>query len=91
MATICAPAMPSRVEVSHSSASPSPPPRDWKNSWCQKPWRTPSGPSPSVPAASASVSAANRHSAPGTNGRVVGSTGRSTRIAPAAITATGTM
>jgi hypothetical protein len=78
-----------RVEVSHSSASPSPPPRASKNSWCQNPWRTPSGPSPSVPAASASVSAANRHNAPAGTGACRQHRAQDKDRA-AAITATGT-
>ncbi len=54
------------------------------------PAASPSGPMPNVPAASASVSAANRHSAPARNGRTAGSTGRRTNSAPAATIVTGT-
>jgi hypothetical protein len=50
----------------------------------------PPGPMPKVPAASASVAPVKRQIAPVLKGLTAGSTGRSTRIAPAAISAAGT-
>ena len=50
----------------------------------------PGEPRPNVPAASASVSEANRHAAPVPIGRLLGRKGRSTTTPPAATSATGT-
>jgi hypothetical protein len=72
------------------SASPTTPPRGWMNARLHSSAWAPPGPSPNVPAASASVRAANRHSAPDANGRLLGRNGRRTTIAPPAISAAGT-
>ena len=66
------------------------PPRGWMKVRLHSSARAPPGPRPKVPAASASVSPANRHSPPDANGRLLGRNGRSTRMAPAATSATGT-
>ena len=90
IATMCAPTAPNSVSSPQSRVSPTMPPRVLTHSESHQSGRTPSGPTPSVPADSARVTARNRQIAPERNGRTAGSTGRSTTIAPPATSATGT-
>ncbi len=81
-ARMCAPTVPSSVEAAQNSASPTMPPRTSKISGRQNaPCGLP-GPSPSVPAPSASSRAANSTIPPALNGRDAGITGRSTSRPP---------
>ena len=89
IAIVWAPRSPSALETAQYSPSPTTPPRGLTHSGSHE-TGPPPGPIPSVPAARPRLSAANRQIAPALNGRTAGSTGRSTRIAPAAISAAGT-
>jgi hypothetical protein len=88
IARMCAPMLPASVSTPQSRVSPTMPPRVFTHEASHQSGRSPPG--PTVPADSPRVTARNRQIAPERNGRTAGSTGRSIRIAPAAISPTGT-